>query len=317
MSQAYCTRCGAALSDGSAFCTACGAPVAGAAAPVPPQPAAPSAPPSYAPPPAAGPPAYAPPAPASGWGWQRWLLVALGVIVLLVGLRQLGLIPRFGSAPADDPRSRALVGTWAGSGNNCRAAMTFNADGTYRVHTGAVARWRMDGDRLVLSGDGAGQSWRLIEWTANSLTFLLGDPGMRYTMVRCPGAGTAASSSGSGMGALPNGGSAAAPAGLEGRWAVEFVADGIRYSGEFVGANGSGPLTLGYEAQSGPMRIVEQCIYAGASPVTVRCRDPQILSGRETYTADNFDLTLAGPDSMRGRFFSANGDSGPATFTRR
>ena len=125
-------------------------------------------------------PGYPPPVRAGTWGWQRWVLLAVGAIFLLSGLRQLGIIP----GRADDPRSRAIIGRWAGT-TACNGAMTFAADGSYTVHTGARARWRFNGDQLILSGDGAGQTWRLVSWTPDSITFLMGPTAMRYTMVRC------------------------------------------------------------------------------------------------------------------------------------
>ena len=337
MSQASCAKCGAALAEGAAFCAACGAPVAVAAAVPPPanaadDEAATAAPPMATPagmatppspdathtsPSAGGPP---PARSASGWGWRRWLLLVVGVIGLLAGLRQLGILPGGGSAIADDPRSRAMIGRWAGD-TTCRAPMTFNADGTYEVVTGAVARWRMNGDRLVLSGDGAGQTMRLVAWTQDSITFLMGEAELRYTMVRCPGsAGPAApASSGAAASGATSSGGAAAPStpGLQGLWGVEFDVDGTRYSGEFAGANGSGTLTLSYTAASGPMRVREQCAFSGTSTVAVRCRDPQILSGRDTYSPDTFTLTQDGAAAMRGTMSSTNGDNSAVTFTRR
>lgn len=339
MSQAFCAKCSAALGEGSAFCSTCGAPVPAAAAAEPPPgnaaddqaaaavppvaaPAAMATPPSpdaTQPSPAPGGP---PPAKAtSGWGWQRWLLLVVGVIGVLAGLRQIGILPGGRSAIADDPRSRAMIGRWAGD-SSCRGAMTFNADGSYEVLTGAVARWRMDGDRLVLSGDGAGREMRLVAWTQDSLTFLMGETGLRYTMVRCGGsAGPAAPASSSAATSAATGtGAAAAPSsglGLQGLWGVEFDVDGTKYSGEFVGANGSGTLTLSYMAASGPMRVREQCAFSGTATVTVSCRDPEILSGRDTYSPDTFTLTQDGAGAMGGTMSSTNGDNSAVTFTRR
>lgn len=56
-------------------------------------------------------------------------------------------------APATATFTADLTGAWAGDVENCHSgeAMSFFADGTYGVE-GEGGRWRLDGDKLLLSG---------------------------------------------------------------------------------------------------------------------------------------------------------------------
>lgn len=49
--------------------------------------------------------------------------------------------------------AQALVGRW-GDDANCATFIQIDADGTFRSYTGGTGGWRLDGDRLHLSGDG-------------------------------------------------------------------------------------------------------------------------------------------------------------------
>jgi len=191
MSQRFCTNCGAAMVDGAAFCVSCGTPAQAAPAPPPAMPPAPPyapaaaypAPPA-APPPHAGqggyppPPAYPGTAPrASGWTWQRWALLAVGAVLLLGGLKQMGVLDRMANA------NSAVVGRWA-SDNRCMGATTLNANGSFIAPNGAAGRWTLSGDRLTLSGASGSTSLRVISTTRNSLT-IQGQDGPPETLVRC------------------------------------------------------------------------------------------------------------------------------------
>lgn len=99
---AFCTKCGAPLSEGLAFCTKCGAPIAAAAGAAPA--AAPYTPPvsstsaAYAPPASnapgasayAPPPAYAGAPPQTGGGGNTVVKVILIIVAIFVGLGILG-----------------------------------------------------------------------------------------------------------------------------------------------------------------------------------------------------------------------------------
>ena len=99
---AFCTKCGAPLSEGLAFCTKCGAPIAAAAgaapAAAPYTPPVSSTPAAYAPPASnapgasayAPPPAYAGAPPQTGGSGNTVVKVILIIVAIFVGLGILG-----------------------------------------------------------------------------------------------------------------------------------------------------------------------------------------------------------------------------------
>ncbi len=205
MERRFCAACGSPLAEGAAFCGKCGAgipaslppashapasaenwvgasvPHAEAAAPHPAMPAQATMPPEAPPPGYGHPPAMAPgfqPPPATApWGLQRWLLLAVGAIVLAGGAWRLGLIGPISSSPPSAPVSTGspapapsapvapapvtgmpppapasstappgvtralsrdfLVGRWS---PNCerRGGLTLNADGAFALDTGTT-----------------------------------------------------------------------------------------------------------------------------------------------------------------------------------
>lgn len=156
---------------------------------------------------------------------------------------------------------------------------------------------------------------------------------MQLGIIPSPGGRSSSSSgSGSGSGSTVNSvtasspPSASAPAGappaasgaasLDGVWTAIFVVDGIVYTGRLPVMGGSGTMTVNYTLPSGPVRVQQSCSMAPGATVTVRCTNPVIEYGVQTYLADNFDLTPDGPNSLRGTTFATNGSTGTARFVR-
>ena len=106
---------------------------------------------------------------------------------------------------------------------------------------------------------------------------------------------------------------------LDGRWAARFSSDGIDYSGEIVFDHREGTLTVEYAGSEGRKVAREHCsAQRDEQDVHIRCRDPQVVEGSGTYSADNFDLTFAGAEVMRGNLATLEGAvAGTAEFVRR
>lgn len=51
------------------------------------------------------------------------------------------------------PTPAMLIGRWGDNGD-CTKDIVFNADGTFLSYTGGVGQWRLDGDRMTMSGAG-------------------------------------------------------------------------------------------------------------------------------------------------------------------
>jgi outer membrane protein OmpA-like peptidoglycan-associated protein len=88
--MSYCTVCGKARVVGGAFCTACGAPQPLANAAPPPVGAAPSPPAAFAP--VSAPAALPPVAPRGGSGLRTFIIVAVVMLLIVVGLGIAGAI---------------------------------------------------------------------------------------------------------------------------------------------------------------------------------------------------------------------------------
>ena len=146
MSQSYCARCGTALLPGAAFCAQCGTP-SPVAEPVQPY-ASPQQQPGYAPPPMAAQP---PSRPAGMKTWQKWLIGIVGVLFLISGLRQMGIIPRRdgrASAPSSSStilRHDWLVGTWSlGTGSTpCANWVRFEDNARVTDSAGNSGTWEL------------------------------------------------------------------------------------------------------------------------------------------------------------------------------
>lgn len=200
MAQRFCTACGAAVPEGASFCGACGAP-GPAAGPAQPAVAPPGAMQAGSPPtaaPADVPPQVAEPASIQPGGsapaqnkWQKWIFLGVGLVFVLIGLRQFGIIggPATRSSTAAtsaaplstaDPR---LVGRWAPN-NSCTEVTELAAGGVFTAPNRAIGFWRLEGDVFTLSGSGGSQTSRLVAVSPTSFTLEYPD-GVRETQVRC------------------------------------------------------------------------------------------------------------------------------------
>ena len=88
--MSYCTVCGKARVEGGAYCTVCGAPQPLANAAPPPVGAAPSPPAAFAP--VSAPAALPPLAPRGGSGLRTFIIVAVVMLLIVVGLGIAGAI---------------------------------------------------------------------------------------------------------------------------------------------------------------------------------------------------------------------------------
>lgn len=200
MAKSFCTACGAVVPEAASFCGACGAPAqaAGPAQPAAPPPGEmqagppPTTAPADVPTPMAAPASIQPggSAPAQN-KWQRWIFLGVGLVFLLVGLRQLGFIggpatrssPSATSAPRLSTVDPRLVGRWAPN-NSCTEVTELSAEGVFTAPNRAFGTWSLEGDVFTLSGPGGRQITRLVAVTPNSFTLLYPD-GVRETQVRC------------------------------------------------------------------------------------------------------------------------------------
>jgi len=107
---------------------------------------------------------------------------------------------------------------------------------------------------------------------------------------------------------------------IEGRWHAHFEIDGYSYEGEIDVHRNAGTMTVSWSNGAGEQRQArEQCSFRrDKQRVIVGCRDPQVVQGQGTYSADNFDLTFVNARTLQGSISSQNGASaGSAVFSRR
>ncbi len=118
--------------------------------------------------------------------------------------------------------------------------------------------------------------------------------------------------------------SARSEASLQGEWLVDYVsgtgytASGTLQIAEKIG-NGSfrGVLVLAY-VYDGPKRVSQNAVITVAgSTVTIECSNPAFLQGNGNYNPDNYTLTLASNNLMRGDNKDSRGMGGKIILSRK
>lgn len=97
--------------------------------------------------------------------------------------------PQQPPGPQEGPPSGAidpsmLVGRWGDNGS-CAQVIEFFANGTFRAANGGTGNWRIDGDRLTMSGDRGITVLRVSALGRGRLAIVNPD-GSRGTSQRCP-----------------------------------------------------------------------------------------------------------------------------------
>jgi len=87
------------------------------------------------------------------------------------------------AAPVRPVTAGQLVGRWGDNGD-CAKDVVFRSDGTFSSYTGGGGRWSLNGDRLVLSGEG-GTFPMVVRWGGPNQLIITNPDGSVGTSQRC------------------------------------------------------------------------------------------------------------------------------------
>ena len=81
-------------------------------------------------------------------------LIHFALLALFASGTQVMAAPRPAARTPGTITPAQLVGRWGDNGD-CSKDVIFRRDGTFRSYTGGEGRWRLNGERLTMTGDNA------------------------------------------------------------------------------------------------------------------------------------------------------------------